>query len=210
MAVSRQYDSVFQIHGAGLPVAYIRSLAKKESDLNPTSKGVSAWGILQITEVVRRDYNSRHNAGWTRNDLLNPDVCTMIACDLLRRIVSAYQTNHGAIRNMGEDWHNPRFVELLTFGWNAGYSQGGGVQKVVKHLAEQGHREVTIDSVRAAVRAAGAAESLDRDDKVSWCKGVTSLYMSEKDSTDGEQDDGSVLLSVGIVGTIALKIGLIG
>lgn len=209
MAVSQEYDSFFQLHGAGLPVAYLRSLAKKESGLNPASKGVSAWGLLQITEVVRRDYNTRHNTGWTRNDLLDPAVCTMIGADLLRRIVDAYGSNHGRIGNMGEDWDNQRFVELVTFGWNAGYSQGGGVQKVVKYLSQQGATSVTIDTVRAAVHAAGAADTLDRDDKVSWCKGVASLYMSERGLGEGEQQDGSLLLTATVVGTIAFKVGLI-
>jgi hypothetical protein len=31
--------------------------------------------------------------------------------------MASYARNHPAVPNLHADWNNPRFVELLTFGW---------------------------------------------------------------------------------------------
>jgi hypothetical protein len=209
MALSRQYDNMFLVNGAPLPVPYLRALSYRESGMNPASKGASAWGILQVTEVVRNDYNARYGATWARESLLQADVCTMIAADLLKRIVLSYKNNHGAVGNMGEDWSNPRFVELVTFGWNAGYSQAGGVGRVVKALVAEGDRLVTIDSVHAAAARVGASPHLGNSEKVKWCKSVAELYMREREeSGDTPQHDNSVMAALIAAG--AWKLGLFG
>jgi hypothetical protein len=85
------------------------------------------------------------------------------------------------VPNLREDWNNRRFVELLTFGWNAGYSERGGVGRVARFLERQGqHNEITIDSIHAAARDAGASRHLSNPKKVSWCKGVVALYSRER------------------------------
>src|SRR5688572_1417210 len=58
--VSRKFDPLFKQHSRGLPVAYLRALAKRESDMNPRlAEPKSGWGLLQVIEEVRRDYNKR-------------------------------------------------------------------------------------------------------------------------------------------------------
>ena len=116
-----------------------------------------------------------------RADLLKPAVNIRIAADLLRRIADSYERNHPEVENMLEDWNNPRFVELLTFGWNAGYSERGGVGRVVSYLEDRGlAHAVTIDSVHRYAKAAGASRHLSNAKKVAWCKGVALLYTREK------------------------------
>ena len=68
-AVSRRFDPLFRKYGRGLPVAYLRSLAKRESNLNPNESDGPAWGLLQVVEVVRRDFNERHGTSYARRDL---------------------------------------------------------------------------------------------------------------------------------------------
>lgn len=180
-AVSRRFDPIFRQYGRGLPVAYLRALAKRESNLNPLDRQDPAWGLLQVIEVVRRDYNERHQTRYTREDLLDPRVNVMIASDLLRRIVTSYGKNHPGVPNLQEDWSHRPFVELLTFGWNAGYSERGGVGLVARYLERLGrHGDITIDTIHANARAAGASRHLSNAKKVAWCKSVARLYLAEK------------------------------
>ena len=180
-AVSRRFDELFRRHGRGLPVAYLRSLAKRESNLNPAERDGPAWGLMQVIEVVRRDFNDRQGTTHTRRDLLRPEVNVSVASDLLRRIIKSYHRNHSTSPNMQLNWDNHRFVELLTFGWNAGYSEAGGVGRVARYLEGKGlARSITIDTIHAAARSAGASRHLSSSKKVAWCKSVAALHAREK------------------------------
>ncbi len=183
--IPRTFDPMFAREGLGLPVAYLRALAAHESDLNPAAATGPAWGLLQIVEIVRRDYNERRGANHPRAELLIADVNVRIAADALATIADSYRTNHHA-PNLHEDWQNPRFVELLTFGWNAGWSERAGVGRVARYL-ESSNVEVTIESVHAAARFVGAASALSNDAKVAYCRAVTATYLRERnrDAHDG-------------------------
>ncbi len=180
-SVSSPFDSLFSRHGRGIPVAYLRSLAKRESNLNPAERSGPAWGLLQVIEVVRRDYNERHGTRFRRLDLLEPKTNIVIASDLLRRIIASYARNHPSVPNMQQRWNNRRFVELLTFGWNAGYSERGGVGRVARYLEGRGQgSRIDIDSIHQSARAAGASRHLSNARKVAWSKGVAWLYSRER------------------------------
>ena len=116
-ASTHRWDAIFERHGGGLPVAFLRALASRESDLNPDSHDGPAWGLLQVVEVVRRDYNARHGTHHTREDLLDPAINVTIASELLRAIIASYQKHHPEVPNLQADWGNPRFTEMLIFGW---------------------------------------------------------------------------------------------
>lgn len=178
--VSRRFDPIFREFGRGLPLAYLRSLAKRESNLDPADSQGPAWGLLQITEVVRRDYNERNGTRYARKELLDPRINTTIAAELLTRIIASYRRNHPKVENLQLDWANPRFVELLTFGWNAGYSERGGLGRVVRYLKDRGIRAITVDIVTAAAETAGAARFLSMPQRVAWSKSVARLHASER------------------------------
>ncbi len=135
---------------------------------------------MQVIEVVRRDYNKRHGTSHTRRELLDPATNVTIATDLLARIIASYQRNHPTVPNLQVDWDNPRFVELLTFGWNAGYSERGGVGRVARYLEQRGVTHITIDTLYENARAAGASRHLSNAKKVAWSKGVAALYQRER------------------------------
>jgi hypothetical protein len=177
--ISRDYDPLFAAYGAGLPVAYLRALAAHESDMHTAANDGPAAGLLQVVSVVRDDYNQRHGTHFTRGDLLAPIVNVEIAGDAIRRIVESYRTNHPRVPNLQEDWHNPRFVELATFGWNAGFSERGGVGRVARLLESRGRIDLTIELVAASSREAGASEHLSNPRKVSYAKAVTATYFAE-------------------------------
>jgi len=178
--VPRTYDRIFAEHGHGLPLAYLRALAKRESDMNPNETEDPAWGLLQVIEVVRNDYNKRHGTSHTRRELLDQATNVTIATDLIRRIIDSYQRNHPNVPNLQEDWDNPRFVELLTFGWNAGYSERGGVGRVARYVEARGVTNLTIDTIHQNARAAGASRHLSNTNKVRWSKSVAALYLRER------------------------------
>lgn len=176
----RRFDPVFEKYRGRLPIEYVRALVERESDGNPTARAGSAIGLMQVTPVVLADYNKRHGTAYTREHLLEPATNVAIGCELLRLIVASYGKHHPRLATLREDWANPRFVELLTFGWNAGFSEAGGVGRVARYLEGLGAVEVDIDQVSAHAKLAGASKHLSNPAKVAWSKGVAALYRRER------------------------------
>ncbi len=182
-AAGKRFDALFRRWGneRSIPPAYLRALAARESNLNPSERDGSAWGLLQVRQIVVEGFNRHHGTTLQHMDMLDAKRNVEVASWQLRTIVNSYQRNHPLIGNLQEDWTNPRFVELVTFGWNAGWSERGGVGRVARYLERRGQTAaVTIDLIHDAARAAGAASTLSRADKVRWCKGVVRIYMSER------------------------------
>ena len=181
-SLPRTFDPLFEKYRAGIPIEFLRALAMRESGMKPTikGKGGAAWGLLQITEAVRGDFNHANGTSYSREQLLQPAVNIAIGCWLLRLIADAYQKRHGDMRNMRTDWLNPRAVELLVYGWNAGFSSSGGVMRVVAKLKELGARDVDIDLVAQNAGHLGGGKHLREPARVAWAKSVAALYLRER------------------------------
>ncbi len=197
---SRSYDPLFAEYGGDIPVAYLRALAHHESRMNPRETQGPAWGLLQVIEVVRRDYNKRHHTRYERRDLLDPAVNVAIVADVLIRIIDGFARFHPEAPNLQVDWTNPLFVELLTFGWNAGMSERAGVGHVASYLSRRGFDDFTIDDIHAVAKQAGASPHLSNVRKVRFSKAVTTQYLRERARdeaegyhAEGEPDAGPVI-----------------
>jgi hypothetical protein len=176
MALPRTFDAIFARYAGRLPVTYLRTLAKRESNLNPREAKDPAWGLMQVVPSVRESYNKRRGTSYTQSDLLDPDVNVKIASDLLNRIVVAYGKHRDP--NLQENWHNPEFVALVTAGWNSGYSEAAGVGHVASYLEARGI-PVTHDNVFRYAGAAGGTKHLQNDAKRTWQKSVVDLFYRE-------------------------------
>jgi hypothetical protein len=179
----RRFDAVFQRYRGGIPMEYVRALVQRESNGQPSVRAGSAIGLMQIVPVVLADYNKRHGTSYRSDDLINPATNVAIGCELLRIIIKSYRKNHPRIRTLQTDWNSPQFVELLTFGWNAGFSEAGGVGRVARYLEGLGAADITIDQVAAHAKLAGASKHLSNTAKVAWCKSVVALYLRERAAT---------------------------
>ena len=177
-SISTTYDPIFRRHAGRLPVAYLRALGKRESDLNPRSSDGAAWGLLQVIPDVLTSHNERRGTSYSREDLLDPEINVKIAADLLNRIVVAFGMHPSP--NLQEDWSNPEFVKLVTAGWNSGYSEAGGVGRVADYLEQRG-MPVTHDNVFRYADAARATQHLSNPAKQSWQRGVAALYFAQPD-----------------------------
>ena len=196
MALPRTYDPIFRKYGQGIPVNYLRALAKRESNMDPNETKGPAWGLLQVIELVRNSYNKRHRTSYSRYDLLDPSINVMIATDTMRRILASYKKT--GIPALQENWHAPSWVLLFTKGWNDGYSNvhpGGGVGCVAKYLVSRGI-PVTHDNIYANVDAAGCARYLKNPASHKWQKTVTALFYEEGGP---EPDVFGAILKVGLV-----------
>lgn len=175
----REYDDIFRSECRPIPVAYLRALAKHESSFNATNAQGAAWGLLQVTEVVRRDYNRRRGTSIARTQLLDARVNARIACYFLAHIATRFGALHGRAFPR-PDWRDSRFAALVTYAWNAGYSEAAGVGYVVKILERQGvpPPNITLESVHlAAAELPRASRHLRNSAKVIWCKKVLQSYM---------------------------------
>jgi len=175
----RRFDAVFDRYRGSIPLAYVRALVERESDGRPSVRTGSAVGLMQIVPVVLADYNKRHGTTYQSEQLVEPATNVAMGCELLRLIVENYRKYHPRVPNFQTDWNNPRFVELLTFGWNAGFSEGGGVGRVARYLEQLGAVDVTLDLITAHARVAGASKHLSNPAKVAWCKSVVARYQRE-------------------------------
>lgn len=180
--VPRTFDAIFARHGQSLPVAYLRALAWHESRLTPRAPTPrsSATGLLQVVDVVRTDHNRIYGSNYTRDDLNDPVVNVTIAAAAIRRIVDSFARNHRAVPNLVEDWNNYRFVELVTNGWNAGWSERAGVRRVARYLEQLGSTDITVELVHQHARAAGATKHLQSVERLQWAQKVARHYAAER------------------------------
>ena len=154
---------MFDRYRGSIPLAYVRVLVERESDGRPDVQTGSAVGLMQIVPVVLADYNKRHGTTYQSAQLFEPATNVAMGCELLRLIAESYRKNHPRVPNLRPDWSNPRFVELLTFGWNAGFSEAGGVGRVASYLEQLGGaNDVTLDLVTAYAQLAGASKHLSQ------------------------------------------------
>jgi hypothetical protein len=176
--ITRKYDSLFAKHGRELPLPYLRALAARESGMREKDPK----GLINVIRVVREDYNERHGTTYQPGDLQDPVVSITIAADVLRRIIDGYARKHPNVPNLQEDWSNRHFIELLTFGWNAGMSESAGVGRVARYLEDRGQTDITLADVTKHAQDAGASHWLwAHPKKVTWTRSVADLYFAEKD-----------------------------
>lgn len=180
--IPRTFDTIFLRHGQGLPLAYLRALAWHESRLDPKHKNPksSATGLLQVIDVVRNDHNRLHGTAYTRRDLEDPVVNVTVAATLLRRIARSLANNHPAIPTLAGDWNDYRYVELLTFAWNAGWSETAGLGRVARYLEGLGIHDITAELIHQHARAAGATRHLSNETRLRWSQKVARHYAAER------------------------------
>jgi hypothetical protein len=203
VSLPNTYDSLFAKYAGRLPVSYLRALSQRESGLNPNAANPggadAAKGLLQVVGVLRNDYNRVHGTSYTSADLMDPDINVKIAAWLINLIVSQYQKHPD--RNMKEHWANPEFVKLVTAGWNAGFSEAGGVGKVARYLEQQG-KPVTLANVSAAAPVAGGSKWLAMPARVQWHESVSKLYFEQPDWGKRAAGAGLIMLIVGAIGAL--------
>ena len=170
------YDSIFAKHAGRIPVAYLRALASRESDMNPGEAVLPAYGLLQVIRKVA------NGAGFTHAEMFDPDKNVQAATRTLNHIIDSYERGH----NMSPDWTNPEYVKLLTAGWNSGYSDVAGVGKVMSWLRAN-NLPVTHDNVLDYAQQAGAIHYLyqNKERTRTWQRSVADLFFSQPDAPTG-------------------------
>jgi hypothetical protein len=186
---SSPYDAIFAELAPTIPVAFVRRLAYEESRLNPRSDDGGAKGILQITPIVVDDYQAARGLSpgvriekkrgyrWLDySGLLEPRLNVKMANFTFDTIKRSYALHPWG----GADWSSPLWVSLFVFGWNAGYSNGGGVGRAASRIEARGE-VVTVDSVRAeAARSPGViVEKLGTERAANWAKLVARRYFED-------------------------------
>jgi hypothetical protein len=185
--ITRTFDPLFAAFGPTLPTAYLRALAAHESNMQPTGINGAGRGLFAVVAIKLQDFNQRHGTHFSLDDLMNPVVNVQVAAGFLRdAVVASYAKNHPDVANLREDWSNPRFVELMTLGWNAGYSELAGVGRVAAFLEHQGRRDITLDLVQANASAAGASPTLADPRRARFCRDVTATYLRERERDAAE------------------------
>ena len=174
----KRYIGLFEQYAAplGIPVAYLQALACRESSCDPGDRKGPAWGLMQITEVVRRNEarEDGKDGRYSRSELLDPAVSVFLCTRILGKTIKILNG-----LDIETDWQDPRWVGLVTAGWNAGYSLRGGLGLTVKYLLRQGWRpdEIDIVAVHEHAERAGATRFLWKfPRRLRWWRSVVDLY----------------------------------
>lgn len=185
-AITRQFDSLFRKHGPskGIPVAYLRALAKRESNMDPASDSGPAAGLMQVVKVARDSFNRHQGTSYSRGDTLDPEVSIRIATFQIKRVMDSYRKNHPQSGNLQPNYANPEYAKLVTAGWNSGHSEAGGVGRVASYL-ENRDIPVTHDSVFRFASAAGATQHLQTAQRQNWQRSVVALFYAQPDAPSG-------------------------
>lgn len=180
------YDYVFRAECPGIPVEYLRALARHESDMNPSEATGGAWGLLQVwwQGSVLDDYNEREGTSYTRDDLLDPSINARIACTTLHRIANYYGRAFPRVFPR-PSWRDRRFVEIVTLGWNAGWGEKSGVAYVIAVLEDEGHTtDVDLDMIADAVfTLPQVTDKLRRTAPYGWVRKVVAGYLAQIGNT---------------------------
>jgi hypothetical protein len=180
--ISAAWDPMIERFAGNVPVAFIRALVHGESggDSQKENPVSHAAGLLQITDIVRKDWNTAHqDAPVSRSDLFDPEINVRIGAALLNRIVQTYR-RHATLK---PDWASRRYAELVALGWNAGYSDRGGVGLAVTELEAAGGKpdDVTVDTVaRVAAELPHASRFVSNSDRIAYAKAVADLYLGSR------------------------------
>lgn len=200
-ALPRTWDHLYREHGAacGIPVAYLRALAKWESGTDPkkhtiwdvpdpknpgkTKKLYGGRGLLQV--VSTKDYNKAHGTSWKLSDMFDPAKNVPVAVFTLCRAIKAMASHPD--KNMKADWSNPHFVELLTAGWNSGWSNRAGVPKAAAYLEARG---IPVTLANLGKHRGGWSKAIKRNfannNTLSWAPKVRRTYFAQPDAPGAE------------------------
>jgi soluble lytic murein transglycosylase-like protein len=208
LMISAAWDPIIGRFAGYVPVAFIRALIHGESggDSQKENPASHAAGLLQITDIVRRDWNSAHpEAPVSRADLFDPEINVRIGAALLNRIVQTYRRHP----TLAPDWKARRYPELIALGWNAGYSDRGGVGLAAARLEAAGAQpdDVTVDSVaRAAAGLPGASRFVSLPQRVAYAKAVADLYLGSRGRpiVSGGQGSTAGPVVVAVLGALGL------
>jgi len=153
-----QFDKIFAEEGGGIPLAFLRALAFRESRNNPLESQGPAWGLLQVGVSKRagnvlKSYNERFGKTLKKSDMLDPRLNVRVATELLRRIIEMHKAE-----GLTENWTNGNWTGLIAIGWNTGYSKKAGSIRTLRYLKKHGI-PITMNAMYA--NAAKAAPNTD-------------------------------------------------
>lgn len=187
MPYPTDYDSIIEAKRGTLPLEFVKALIHNESGFdpraarNPRNTG-AARGLMQVVGVVRIDYNLRHHTNYSPDDMFVPAINIEIGCHALQSIIANYSRFHPA--SLATDWNNKRWVEIVVFGWNAGYSESRGVGRIVG-LIEKNGGPVTIDHICTVAQSDPVVSPhVCNWSKVSWSKHVANDFFGVGPSID--------------------------
>lgn len=129
----------------GVPESYAHALVDAESDWQPREQGGRHWGLFQVGTAVLEDYQARFGGEWNLADMLDPAANTAMAMWMLARIEAAYRQ-----LRLVRGWGTVRDRWVITWGWNAGWSQSRGVARALALWGARRERPgVAIDQIPA-------------------------------------------------------------
>jgi hypothetical protein len=166
-------DEMFEDLAEGLPPAFLRALAYRESGLDPTrvNPRSHATGLFQLTAPVIVDYNRATSGTLALEDVKDPVLATKIAVFHINRIIGLWKP----IPALAADFGDRRFVELLVLGWNAGPA---AVLKVARRLTQIGVEpaRITAATVNEAARALAPGSWIAQPDRLAFAKLVATTF----------------------------------
>lgn len=182
-------DTIYREECSGIPVEYLQALAHQESRTNPKEMKDACWGLLQVCPTVLTSYNKRFGTSYQMGvEMLEARLNVRVACELIGRIPGFYVSQHPAAFPGGFSWSNRRHVDLLTQGWNAGWSESRGVSGAIGLLLDWGYSadQITAAAIAKASKDGRFPSNITKrlgERGTTWLRKVSALYFQNLRST---------------------------
>lgn len=140
--ISRLYDVALDAGRGSMPLAFLRSVAEVESGMDPLARNPrsTAKGLLQVTDAVLSDWNASHPEKQAKlpGDMTDPLACSTVAGWHLNRICRYWHQKHPSSWPSTLDPLDLERLGLLAMAYHAGWSDEGGVGRILVGLEQEG------------------------------------------------------------------------
>ena len=124
-SIISQYDKIFREVGAAENVDWIllAAIASAESHFTPDAVSrAGATGLMQVMPSVARGF------GYTREDMLDPYKCTVVAAQALHRLNDSFR--------FSKRFNETERLHFLLAAYNAGFGRIADARRLARHHGE--------------------------------------------------------------------------
>jgi hypothetical protein len=184
MAISHDFDNIFDTFRESVPLSFLRALAFTQSRMNPNKSVQGSAGLFMISgpalEAFDRVYPDFQPTGAGRHrltDLADPVLNTAVAVWVIKNIIGYFNTRYP--KTLSTNWNSTTFVALVAHGFNVGYSEPRGIGAAIKIIEDTSPDTMSIEEVARVAREIGLGERKYKERDVSRAKTIANLYVAD-------------------------------
>jgi len=181
MAIPNKYDAIFEKYRGTIPLAFLRTLAFSQSNLN-TNKSVSnSAGLFMISEPALQAFDKKFPSFMPPSphkfiDLSDPALNTVIAVWIIDNITTYYANKYP--NSMSKNWNSPVYAAIIAHSFNVGYAEPKGLGAAIKKF-ELMPDKLSLDSLAQVAKELKLGERKYSEKDINRARTVGNLYIAD-------------------------------